>query len=260
MIFGTYLLLGARGPASLEEMKDICEKGLKTFHPSRQKNFYMLSTEMIDDRFFWLSCDYDDANSYRDFVVNKDTNEREPNPKGRSQIELKRQFFACYDTELCRLYLTDINRKATLVSYFSDTIQKNFVIKNVYSSVDDFCSHITTIRGFRYTQSDNLFGRASDIFQQVGNLWGLDLPAKVVMRIDYRDIPVHQGRELIDRFHRDRDAFEDVVVIGCDDQGIEQSFDFTSVMKRIEIDPLKDANEQYDPIQVRELLLSQLRK
>lgn len=110
-----------------------------------------------------------------------------------------------------------MTRKATLTAYLSDTIQKQFLIKNVYASVDEFCARVRAIRGFRFTQIDNVFGRASDIFQQIGNIFGLDLPEKVQLKVGYGDIPVHEGRCIIDRFQKKRDEFQDVVIIGVDD-------------------------------------------
>ena len=80
------------------------------------------------------------------------------------------------------------------------------------------------------------------------------------MKITYGDIPVHTGRALIDRFHRDKNQFEDVIIIGCDDAGVEQTFDFSSVIKRVEIFPRIDENEHYDPPEIQQLLLAELRK
>lgn len=260
MNFSTFLLLGEREAASLDDMKRVCEIGLKKYQPLSQKNLYMIKTEIIDDRFFWLSCDYDDAVIFKDYVVNQTTGEIEPNPRDKSQVEPRKQFFACYDTQSNFLYVNDLNRRATLSSYLSDSIQKKFSIKNVYTSVDEFCERIKTIRGFRYTQVNNTFGRASDIFKQVGDMWGLDLPSSVYLKICCGDIPVHQGRGLIDQLHRKREEFEDVIIVGCDDDGVELTFDFSSVIKRVEITPTKDENEQYDPEEVRLLLLTELRK
>lgn len=116
------------------------------------------------------------------------------------------------------------------------------------------------IRGFQYTQVDNVFSRGGTLFSQVGNIWGQDLPSKVQLKISYGDIPVHGGgRALIDRVYRHREEFEDVIVIGCDDCGIEQTFDFSSVLKHLVIQPTKDENEHFNPTEVRDLLLSNLR-
>ena len=244
MRFRTFQLIGERDAVSLADVQKIHRSGQRTFQPPGQKNLYSFETSIIDDRFFWLSCKYDDAASFVDYVINQRTGEKEVNPRSKSQIEPRKQFFACYDTKTCLLYLTDMTRKATLTAYLSDTIQKQFLIKNVYASVDEFCARVRAIRGFRFTQIDNV----------------LDLPEKVQLKVGYGDIPVHEGRCIIDRFQKKRDEFQDVVIIGVDDEGVEQTFDFSSIIKHIEIHPVKDENEQYDPVEVRELLLAELRK
>ena len=261
MRFGTFLLrIGGTRDAELDDLKRVCDIGPKTFQPDGQKNLYVIDTCIIDERFFWLACDYDDAVSFRDYVVNQDTGELEPNPRNKSQVEPRQQFFACYDTHTHFLYINDLTRRKTLKDYLSYALQKEFEINNVYASVDEFCNHIKSIRGFRYTQVRNLFSQNGDIFNQVSDLWGLDTTERIQMKITYGDIPVHTGRALIDRFHRDKNQFEDVIIIGCDDAGVEQTFDFSSVIKRVEIFPRKDENEHYDPPEIQQLLLAELRK
>lgn len=261
MRFYTLLLTCQQEAASLDDLKRVCEIGLGTFQPSGQKNLYVIEKTIIDERFFWLSCSYDDASSFVDYVVSQSTGEKQPNPKNKDQVEPRKQFFACYDTHTKLLFINDLNRRPTLAAYLSDAIQRDFVIKNIYASVDEFCDRVKAIREFRYVQIDNLFGRSSDIFQQVGNMWGQDLPSKVYMKISYNDIPMHQGgRALVEKFHRRRSEFENVIIVGCDDEGVEQTFDFSSIIKRVEINPQKDENEQYDTSEVRDLLLTKLRE
>jgi hypothetical protein len=260
MRFNNFLLRvdGIRD-ASIADCAEVVKKGLKTYNPEGQKYLYVIETEIIEERFFWMSCDYDDAARFRDYVVNQDTGEKEPNPRRKSQVEPRLQFFACFDTQDHFLYLNDLNRRSFLQQYLSDTVQKEFSINNVYASVEEFCSCVKSIRGFTYTQVDNLYARSGEIFQQVGDMWGLDLPSRVQLKISYGDIPVHKGKALIDRFSCHKNEFENVVIIGCDDAGVEQTFDFSSVLKHIQIQPNKDDNEHYDPNEVKTLLLDNLR-
>lgn len=246
--------------ASLEDFQKVLEIGNRTYKPERQKFLYAIDMEIVDDRYFWMSCDYDDAARFRDYVINKETGEKEPNPRSKEQIEPRQQFFACYDCSKHFLYLNDLNKRKFLQQYLSDSLQRDFQINNIYTSVDEFCSRIKTIRGFQYTQVDNLFGRGSDLFAQIGNLWGQDLPSKIQLKIAYGDVPVRGGgRQIIDVFNKHRNEFEDVVIIGCDDEGVEHTFDFSSVLKHLTITPFKDENEHLDPLEVRSLLLKELR-
>ena len=246
--------------ASLEDFRQVLSKGNRTYKPERQKYLYSIDMEIIDDRYFWMSCDYDDAVRFRDYVINRETGEKEPNPRSKEQIEPRQQFFACYDCDTHLLYLNDLNRRNFLQQYLSETLQKEFQINNIYTSVDEFCKRIKTIRGFQYTQVDNLFSRGGDLFSRIGNMWGQDLPSKIQLKIAYGDIPVHGGgRQIIDIFSRHKNEFDNVVVIGCDDEGVEHTFDFSSVLKHITISPPKDENEHFDPTEVRALLLRELR-
>ena len=260
MKFCNFLLrVGGIREASLEDFRQVLSKGNRTYKPERQKYLYSIDMEIIDDRYFWMSCDYDDAVRFRDYVINKETGEKEPNPRSKEQIEPRQQFFACYDCDTHLLYLNDLNRRKFLQQYLSETLQKEFQINNIYTSVDEFCNKIKTIRGFQYTQVDNLFSRGGDLFARIGNMWGQDLPSKIQLKIAYGDIPVHGGgRQIIDIFSRHRNEFDTVVVIGCDDDGVEHTFDFSSVLKHIAISPSKDENEHFDPTEVRALLLHEL--
>ena len=67
------------------------------------------------------------------------------------------------------------------------------------------------------------------------------------------------GRQIIDRISHHKEEFENVIIIGGDDDGVEHTFDFSSVLKHIEIHPLKDENDHLDPLEVRALLLNELR-
>ena len=80
-----------------------------------------------------MACDYDDAVRFRDYVINKETGEKEPNPRSKEQIEPRQQFFACYDCNTHFLYLNDLTRRSFLQQYLSETLQKDFQINNIYA-------------------------------------------------------------------------------------------------------------------------------
>lgn len=260
MQFSSFLLRvdGIR-EATLDDCKEVVNKGLSTYFPDKQKYVYVVDKEICENRFLWMSCDYDESERYRNYVINRKTGKKESNPRRKSQIEPRQQFFACFDSHTHFLYLNDLNRRPFLQQYLSETTGRDFCINNVYTSVDEFCERVKSIRGFTYTQIDSFFTRQSDIFKQVGDMWGLDHPNKVQMKISYGDIPIHIGRGVIERFHRHKNEFENVIVIGCDDEGVEQTFDFSSILKHIKIKPHKDNNEHFDPAEVKLLLLEKLR-
>ena len=258
MIFGTFLLRvdGAR-EATLDDLSKVVKLGQETY--PKGKYLYHIHSEIVENRFFWMSCDYDDAQRFRNYVVDSATMATENNPRTKNQVELRYQLFVCYDVDKHFLYLNDMHKHRFVEEYMSFSTQMEFKINNVYASVDDFCNHIKYLRRFKYVQVDNLFAKSGDVFQNVADMWGRDAPDKIQLEIGYGDIPINKGRPIISRLFRKREQFESVIVVGCDDEGMEQTFDFSSVIKRIEISPVKDQDEYYDPIEVRTLLLEKLR-
>ena len=260
MRFNTLLLdyEGVR-PATIEDLIFVHEKHSGIYQPDGQKNLYVIETEIIDNRFFWLSCEYDDAVKFRDYVIDSDTGEKQPNPRSQNQVEPRQQYFACYDNDRKRLFISSLTVRSAFRRFLIDTTQRVYDIRNIYTSLDEFCSHIKAIKGFSFTQVDNMFARENDIFKVITDYGGLDIPNKLQLKVSYGDTPIHQGRALIDKLHRDKDAFEHVVLIGTDENGLEQTFDFSSVIERIEIDVRKDTTEHYDAQEVKALLLAKLR-
>lgn len=260
MKFGTFLLdYEKNGSATIDGLRLVNERHSEIYQPDGQKNLYVIETEIIEERFFWFSAEYDDAVRFRDYVIDSGTGERQPNPRNEKQVEPRQQFFACFDSNRKHLYISPITMKSVFKRFLVDTSKKEYQIRNIYASLDEFCSRIKIIKGFKFMQVDNLFSRNNDIFKAVTDYSGLDFPDKLQLYVSYGDIPAHKGRALIDRLHRDKDDFENVIIIGTDDSGMEETFDFSSVISRIDIHAQKDDKEHFDPQEVKNLLLAQLR-
>ena len=90
MKFCNFLLrVGGIREASLEDFRQVLSKGNRTYKPERQKYLYSIDMEIIADRYFWMSCDYDDAVRFRDYVINKETGEKEPSSSLLAMIVIR---------------------------------------------------------------------------------------------------------------------------------------------------------------------------
>ena len=79
--------------ASIDDFKSVIEKGLRTYRPEHQKYLYSIEMEIIDDRFFWMSCDYDDAVKFRDYVINRENGvKKSPTPAPKRRLSLSNNF------------------------------------------------------------------------------------------------------------------------------------------------------------------------
>ena len=58
---------------------------------------------------------------------------------------------------------------------------------------------------------------------------------------------------------KDQGYFSDIILIGEDDFGIEQSFDFTSIIKNIEVAVRKNEDDRYDENEVERNFFEKIR-
>lgn len=57
---------------------------------------------------------------------------------------------------------------------------------------------------------------------------------------------------------RESGEFEDVIVVGMDDNGLESTFNFSTLISSVEINVIKDDDYRYEPSIVKTLLINQL--
>lgn len=261
MVFGTYLLFVDDNPElGLNTFTDIINVGPSMFKPNRGKYLFEIKHSIIDNRFYWMECDYDNARLFKDYVINFETGEKEDNPRTMNQVETRQQLFVCFDCLSHRLYVSDRNRLPFVKAYIKDALQKEVNIKTVISSAEDFYEQVSTLHQLKFTQIDNLFSRDTDIFNEVPNFYGLDLPDKMKLTLTYSGHPINKSlKGLVQYMTNHRDYFSDVLLIGSDDDGLEKVFDLSSVLHKVVIDIRKDEHDRYDSNDVRTKLLSQLR-
>ena len=56
---------------------------------------------------------------------------------------------------------------------------------------------------------------------------------------------------------RESGEFEDVIVVGMDDNGLESTFNFSTLISSVEINVIKDDDYRYEPSIVKTLLVNQ---
>lgn len=97
MRFKTFELIVGGATLTLQDVQQI--------HENKQSNFlnnsdlYLIESEIIEERFLWLYCQYNNTELYNSTVWNNSTNTKEHNPRKKNQIECRYQLFICYDIE-----------------------------------------------------------------------------------------------------------------------------------------------------------------
>lgn len=124
-----------------------------SFRYDTQTSLYSYRGEVIDCNFFFLSCDYD-GKQYAETVYNIDTDTEEQNPRKPNQIELKKQFFACYCERKRMLLLSDLEKKGTLKRILKERLGRNITIREVFTDMDAFANASKFLKTVSFVQRD----------------------------------------------------------------------------------------------------------
>ena len=182
---------------------------------------FLIEKKMVDNRYLWMYCQYDNYKLYGDIILDTKKEKQHKNTRNKNEIELKKQLFVMLDTEFKLLYLSDITKKGLIKAYFADELQAGIVIKNVYSSLDEFQAVVKKLKKLKFTQYRNLFNVTNEnsIFMQQTNELGLDIPDKITMQIEYPNTLLGNVKNGIQTLKQKKDQgfFNDIVLIGEDD-------------------------------------------
>lgn len=252
MTFKNYQLIINNDIPKSSDIEKVFEIGMQ-FIKGYSENMYEIDKQFIENRFLWLCCNYDNA-KYNENVINHNDNYvKEVNPRSKNQLELRNQLFICYDTEKNLLYTNQNEKKGFIKHYFSSTLSKEVIIKSIVCSIDDLENKVKEITRFKFIQNDTIMTRVpGSTFEQTYNIFGLDVPDKMTIQVDYKSSTSQPIKQIIKKFKewKKSDNFENIVLIGRDDDNLEQCFDFNSLISHIEIKPIKNINGMYNSVDV----------
>ncbi len=222
---------------------------------------YKIENEIINERFLWMYCEYDNKEFYNEYVYNNKTDEEETNPRTKSQLEMRNQLFVCYDVEGKLLYFSDNKRKPFIEDYFKDSLGKDITIKNIYSSIEEFNESMKVLKEVRFIQKDNLISRgSSSIFQEVSNLFGFNFHKSLNLKLEIGESITEKTKNTLTNLktRKDKGEFEEIILIGYDDKKVEQRFDYTSKLKKINLEVSRNENYRYVNENIRKSFLEKL--
>lgn len=244
----------------IETFHRLLEIGNKRYRKGNY--FYTVEQEIIDNQFYWMYFQYDNENLYAQKVIDIIDDSEKSNPRPKNQVEMRFQLFAFYDINQSILYVSDYSKKATITDYIGDMLQVKAQTKNMLKSVNDFINIIKKLKSVSFTQKRNLFTMDDNsIFVKQANLYGLDLPERSKIKLEYGDTPIGKIKNALQNWKRQQDSgqFEDIIIVGCDDNGFESSFNFSTMVSSINLDVNRDDNYRFDSDTVRIMLINELR-
>lgn len=141
---------------------------------------FLIEKKIVDNRYLWMYCQYENSKLYGEIVLDTEKEKQHKNTRKKNEIELRKQLFLILDTESQLLYLSDITKKGAIKAYFTEELQADIIIKNLYSSLDEFQKSVKILKKLKFTQYRNISNTLDkeSIFMQQANELGLDMPEK----------------------------------------------------------------------------------
>ena len=139
------------GHSSLyDDIKSIVQYGSNKYYYN--KEVYLINKIIINNRYLWMYCQYDNSKLYGDVVFDTENEKQLKNKRRKNEIELRKQLFCAFDIDSQILYINDYTKKGIIKSYVSDTLQKEAIIKNIYSSLEEFQEGVKFLKKVKFTQ------------------------------------------------------------------------------------------------------------
>jgi hypothetical protein len=235
----------------------------KTHYFQHGEKHYGFNWQIRDGRFFLIYADYDGLH-YKDTVYNKNTEKEISNPRKAHELELKMQFFVCYDKETDTLYISNAERKGVLTKYLKEFYPKDDIrIRERFASIEEFTRRIKILKSIRFVQSRTLHNQdLQSIFSRRYDILGVEIPDKITVKIEYNNLVTRllnskKFNEL--QQLKDTGVYDSISIVGEDADGIETAFDFETLISSIKVNAEQNENYRYDTEEVFNLLISELK-
>jgi len=160
--------------------------------------------------------------------------------------------------------MSDMQKRTFLSSYLTEILGKEVKTKNIIKSLEEFQNVVKCLKRVSFIQKNNIMNAHTpgSIFEQVANIYGFDAPEQMYIKLDYGNTPIGVMKTFMQKIKskRDTNEFENIIIVGEDDCGIEHSFDFSSIIQSISITPRKNENGHYSSFEVQTMLFSEIRR
>lgn len=130
-----------------DDVKKIISFGKNKYEHNNE--VFLIEKKIVDNRYLWMYCQYENSKLYGEIVLDTEKEKQHKNTRKKNEIELRKQLFLILDTESHLLYLSDIAKKGAIKTYFSEELQADIIIKNLYSSLDEFQKSVKILKKFQ---------------------------------------------------------------------------------------------------------------
>ncbi len=240
---------------------ELCNCGQFNYSPRNSSAYHTITTELTDE-YFWLYSNYGRQNPRPEHVVNTIDGSSHENLRSAEEIEPTSQLFVLYIFASGILYISDSDMKAFVSNLLKEKLGLNSaIIKHLFVDKDEFVRQLRTVDRIRFASRErNLFSGVNSISSALRDNYHMEEPETFSICANYKAAITRSIKNTIDWLtHQQVEGnLQDLVIIGKDDQDIEQVFNSNAFTRRIEVFVTTNSQGLYDASEVKNKLIEKL--
>lgn len=224
-------------------------------------------TTRISGNYFWLYACYGSSTPYSKTVYNERDSVEEVNPRESFQAEMNRQIFVLYDSKTEILYLSELDKKAFLIKYLSESLRgKDVHLKNFMLDIDKFLERINGIKQIRFVKKRTLFDHGHKLFDILPfdkDPFGFGEPEQLKVEFKYGFAKISGNfKEIIKTLvtRRKENRLDSLVCVGENDNKVERVFNINGLAETIKVNIAVADNGMYVESEVQKELIRKAEK
>lgn len=215
------------------------------------------------DRFVMLYMEQGENIPRQDKVYDRNTKKDEKNPRTVDQVERNNQYFFIVDCATQKIYISNFKKKKFFEEWLKVFFKKEVFIKNIIGK-DEFLNTLKSVNRIYLSAVPGLFsnqGILNDELTKDYYNYGTGINnISVTISFDDNKFP-KKMRNMINKliFQKDTCAIKELEVSGRYDEKFERVFNAEGIIDKIHINLSQDANGLFDPSEVFEKLIEEIK-
>lgn len=234
--------------------------GIESEFKYNNDDFYLINTELTDE-YFWIAFKYGKSNPRPKEIINTINLELEPNPRGESQIEPRKQLFVLYDFTKQILYISDIRKKNFVEKILKEKTERDISLKTIFKDIESFYSEIKKIHKINFVSVQrNLFTSQSSLEQTLKDNYGIEEPEEFSLEAKF-NIPLSQTiKKTINKLRGEKKDghLKSLIIQGIDEQGFSTVFNEGTFINKIKLELARNDEGLFDDQCVKNKLMEKL--
>lgn len=241
----------------------LCFRAEPNFRYSRSETaaYHQIQTELTDD-YFWLYSNYGYKHPRPSQVINTKNGISHDNLRTEAEVEPTEQLFMLYSFADNIMYISNVSNKGFVSNLLTDKMGlESIEIKNIFVDREQFIRQLQILDEIKFTSAKrDLFSGINTVGGALMDNYGMEEPEIFTVSAKYKTPMSKKVKNTLAFLagQKTQGNITKLMIIGRDDQNIEQVFNEQAFTQKVSISVPENAEGLFEPDQVKTKLLEKL--